>query len=319
MADSSCAVRRFGLERQITDYGRPHHPADCRIVVLDCVVMGRAVIPERNGIRLPFETHLVLGGGGLPVQVLQKIQFAESEVRSNAMAHQLAIVGQVRHEGLVDVENLFAAFRVRADDGMGSWRKFLADGFPLFRLDGTTKGWEDVVYCLKIGNTRLDFIGKVGVRHGHIDPNGVATCPGALHASQDRSHRRDLPPGHVAVIDVFPAPVIRGLVELHQLRMVWMVLEDGMHFQFAEAPGKGDVLCRGNVLSAKKQDFVFHQRPAQGKVRGIVKWLAQVDTGDLGPDRRRGLADVEWPGFRDAGCLAFCCLLHGMSPCDGCP
>ena len=58
-----------------------------------------------------------------------------------------------------------------------------------------------------------------------------------------------------------------------------------MPIQLAEAPGKGDVGSRGELLIAKQQDMVFVPGVLDGLDHGGVQVFGQVDPGDLRAQR----------------------------------
>src|SRR3954465_8086365 len=68
--------RMGGSESGGADDSRALHPADGGPVVLDGVVLGVAVVPDREAVPGPAPAHLVLGNGRLPDQVIE--QFARA-------------------------------------------------------------------------------------------------------------------------------------------------------------------------------------------------------------------------------------------------
>src|SRR6516165_12812822 len=72
---------RFALDT------RTLHLAMARCVVHDRVVLGRAVIPERDTVRLPPEADLILGDLRLADQILEELRAARSVVLT--IAHVL--------------------------------------------------------------------------------------------------------------------------------------------------------------------------------------------------------------------------------------
>src|SRR5215212_3241138 len=74
------------------------HPADGGPVVLDGVVLGVAVVPDREAVVRPAPAHLVLGDGRLPDQVVEQLAGTRRVVVPEAHVLRGVEVREVRGE-----------------------------------------------------------------------------------------------------------------------------------------------------------------------------------------------------------------------------
>ena len=66
-----------------------------------------------------------------------------------------------------------------------------------------------------------------------------------------------------------------------------------MHRQFAEQPAERLVLVVRQVLVAEEDHQVFHQRVVHFLELLVAERARQIDPGNLGPDMRRQLFDLD--------------------------
>src|SRR3954447_24073248 len=92
------SVREGGSEGGGADDSRALHPADGGPVVLDGVVLGVAVVPDREAVVRPAPAHLVLRNRRLPDEVVE--QFARTGRVVVPEPHVLrgVVVREVRRE-----------------------------------------------------------------------------------------------------------------------------------------------------------------------------------------------------------------------------
>ena len=69
-------------------------------------------------------------------------------------------------------------------------------------------------------------------------------------------------------------------------------LRTDVHVEIAEAAAEGDLLLRGEALSAEYDHFVLVQRSGRRLVAGVIEAGGQVDVEDFGADRRRRFLDA---------------------------
>src|SRR6478735_8938806 len=91
------------------------HLANVRPVVLDGVVLGAAVVPDREAVVRPAPADLVLGHGRLTDQVVEQLAAAGAVVEAVADVLGVVEVGEVGRER-VDEQDLLAGLGVRAHD-----------------------------------------------------------------------------------------------------------------------------------------------------------------------------------------------------------
>src|SRR3954453_7352768 len=72
------------------------HPADGGPVVLDGVVLGVAVVPDREAVVRPAPAHLILRDGGLPDQVAEQLAGTRGVVVPEADVRRRVEVREVR-------------------------------------------------------------------------------------------------------------------------------------------------------------------------------------------------------------------------------
>ena len=84
-----------------------------------------------------------------------------------------------------------------------------------------------------------------------------------------------------------------GAAEQHELGVVGVVGEDGVHLELTEPAGEGDVRGGRDVLVAEHEHLVAHQRLAQRGDGVVVEGVVEVDRGDLGTDVRGDRCEVE--------------------------
>src|SRR5262249_12788019 len=103
---------------------------------------------------------------------------------------------------------------------------------------------------------------------------------------ENGSQRRLQPPGDVAVPDVLVAAHVLVLLEQQHLGIAVLLGSEGMFLELAEAPRELEVLLGRDVLVPEEDDLVREQRLADPGDRPLVERVAQVDTRELGADRR---------------------------------
>ncbi|MNN22903.1 hypothetical protein D3C81_1362820 [compost metagenome] len=291
-----------------------------RKVVLHRIVLRGAVVPQRDGVRLPLQAHLILGRGGLAEQVLQQVQLGRAEIGADAVRLYLAEIVEMGGEAFVDEQDLLASLRMGAHYRMHHRRILLAQFLDLGIGEGLAEGRHGVMHGAQPGDLRLHLVRQVLVRRHHVHPDGVAAHLGAAHASQHRTHRRHLAPRHVGVVEVLAATRAAVTAKHHQFRVLRMMRDHRMHLQLAKAACHGHVLCRRDVLVAEEQHLELQKRAAQGEVGLVVERPGEVDAGNLGTDRGGRTAHAKRPGFGVLGVgprrgRVFgdggCCRLHG--------
>src|SRR6201995_140139 len=96
----SCRMSR-GSERSeggLADDSRALHLADGGPVVLDGVVLGRAVVPDGEAVRRPAPAHLVFGDRGAADQITQQVRAPRREVLAVAHIRRRVEVDEVGRE-----------------------------------------------------------------------------------------------------------------------------------------------------------------------------------------------------------------------------
>src|SRR3954449_741335 len=88
--------KRDGSGRGGADDSRALHPADGGPVVLDGVVLGVAVVPDREAVPGPAPAHLVLGNGRLPDQVIEQFARARRVVVPESHVLRGVVVREMR-------------------------------------------------------------------------------------------------------------------------------------------------------------------------------------------------------------------------------
>jgi hypothetical protein len=91
--------------------------------------------------------------------------------------------------------------------------------------------------------------------------------------------------------DVLSPALGRVAAEDNQFRMVRMVVQQRMHFEFTEAAGQCDVLRGRDGLVAEEQHFELQQRGAQRGIGIVVERTGKVHTVNLCADHRRAATD----------------------------
>src|SRR4051812_8931728 len=119
-----------GSESGGADDSRALHLADGGPVVLDGVVLGVAVVPDREAVVRPAPADLVLGNGGLPDQVVEQLARARRVVVPEAHVLGGVVVREVRRVR-VDEQDLLARLGVGADDRVLGVGEPLVQGVPL--------------------------------------------------------------------------------------------------------------------------------------------------------------------------------------------
>src|SRR6186713_2972065 len=89
-----------GSEGGVANDAGALHLAVARRVVHHRVVLGRAVVPEGEGVLRPAEAHLVLGNGCLADEVLQQLGRAGGVVLAVAHVPRRMEVGEMGREGV---------------------------------------------------------------------------------------------------------------------------------------------------------------------------------------------------------------------------
>src|SRR3954462_1434729 len=112
---SSPFERGDGSESGGADDSRALHLADGGPVVLDGVVLGVAVVPDREAVVRPPPAHLVLRHGRLPDQVVEELAGARRVVVPESHVRGGVVVREVRRERIHE-QHLLARLRVGADD-----------------------------------------------------------------------------------------------------------------------------------------------------------------------------------------------------------
>src|SRR3954454_14140457 len=118
-----------GSESGGADDSRALHLADGGPVVLDGVVLGVAVVPDREAVLRPPPAHLELRNRRLPDQIVE--QFARTRRVVVAESHLLrrVVIREVRRERIHE-QDLLACLGVGADHGGLGVREPLVQGVP---------------------------------------------------------------------------------------------------------------------------------------------------------------------------------------------
>src|SRR3954451_12444603 len=281
-----------GSEGFGADDSRTFHLADAGPVVLNCVVLRGTVVPDREAVLRPAPAHLVLGHGRLPDQVVQQFTCARGVVEPETHVLRRVEVGEVRGER-VDEEDHLARLRVRPHDRVLGVGVALVQGQPLLGSHGRTEAGLDAVPRPEAGDLLLHVLGQATVGLRHVDPDRVAADRGRLDAAEHRAHRRDLPPGRVAVVRVLVVLglAVEVLVDRAQPGVVRIAAGNRVVLEAPEPLGQRDVLAAADVLVAEEQDLVLEQQVVElGEEAGVPRGLGQADVAQLGADGR-GLRD----------------------------
>ena len=189
-------------------------------------------------------------------------------------------------------EQAFApGLRMRANHGMLRRRQHLAHLQKLLRTQPGHQGFEVAVGVVMHGGQarqkRLHTVRKILVGCVHIGPYRV---PGAFRHIQGIKHgatRGYRQKGRVAMPgDVGHVAAVETRVFLHEY--VRSALERGHEprlGEFAEIPGKGFMLLRGQLLIAEEQHLVFQPGGANFRQRLVVQGPGQVRTGHRRAER----------------------------------
>src|SRR3954452_1867193 len=141
---SSPFERGDGSESGGADDSRPLHLADGGPVVLDGVVLGGAVVPDRKAVVRPAAAHLVLRHRGLPDQVVEQFARTRRVVVTETHVLRRVVVGEVRRERIYE-QDLLARLGVGADHGVLGVGEARVQGVPLLlRHRGAEAGLDAV-------------------------------------------------------------------------------------------------------------------------------------------------------------------------------
>ena len=213
-------------------YGHPLHVAPLRVIVVDRIVLGRAVVPHGDGVRRPVMAELIFGDQRL---VEQRIE----QRAALAFVHILDGDGELR----IDEKRFAARHRVDAHDRMHLRRiqqlEMLEVLAALFGAVEQGPKRLEIVNGFETRNELLHAIAEAVERRRHAHEHGVAADRRHLLGAQDRRHRRLGAESLVRVPDIGTEGRV-GLVvpELDELGCRLLVGRERMHGQFAEAPAE---------------------------------------------------------------------------------
>lgn len=241
-ADHRLAMHRHAVVR-----------APLRKVVVRRVVLGGAVVPHHDGVRLPLHAQLELRDLSAAVQVLQQ--------------HLALVVLQaldLRDELRIHVDQPLAADRMHPHHRMrriGMLALQLAQ-LGLVRLgagEQVPPGLE-VVDSLQAVDVLLHALGQTGVGRGHARKQRVTTVLRHHLGAQDGGQGRRSAKGFVRMPLVRQrGRVVGRIVEHDHLALVVEVRTEGVDGQFAKQAAKGHLLLQRDVLVAKHQHLVAHK------------------------------------------------------------
>ncbi len=254
------------------------------MIVVDRIVLGRAIVPEGDRARLPDEA----AGEFRPGQVLAE----EVEQR---LALRLGHVLEAGGVGDVDEERLAAGLRMGADDrvlglvggagvGSGIVLQPVLAGLRHVRL-GRGRDPDQAVQHPPHAR-RQGLVGEV-----HVGEERVAAVGRDLAGEQDGAHRRLLQVGGVGVPDAAEIHrLVLALQHLDDLGMAGQPLDERILDRPAEGAGEGEELVGRQVLVAEEDHEMVEQRLPH-RARGLrVEPAAEVEAGNLRPERARHLA-----------------------------
>src|SRR6476661_1034786 len=116
--------------RLVADDARALHFPDGGPVIHDRVMLGAAVIPDRDAVWPPAPAHLVFGDGGAGDQVVEQLRGARRIVLAVADVLRGVEIGEVCREA-VDEQDAFAGLRVPANDRVLGVRELILQAVAL--------------------------------------------------------------------------------------------------------------------------------------------------------------------------------------------
>ena len=312
--DARHTAAAVDADRHVAVDGGAAHDAVLIAVIVDRVVLRRAVVPDRDVAGLPAPAHGVFGRG---------------DVRLEQVEQLLAVIFRQADEALHEIaehQRALAGFRMDAHDRM---------------LGLVDRSGEDLVEMLSIGlgGARLhrvvvgvavdgpELVGEplqrrrqIEIGRGRIRPDGVAAERRDHDAAQHRYLRIGVDEGDVGVPLVGASATPAG-IELQDRRRALDRADGRMRHQLAEPDGEAFLLgVVEMVLVAKEDDLVLEQHLVDGADRLVGQIARQLDVPDLGAEPRRTLDDI---GARD-DVIDGCRLGHDRAsltaiPCDEAP
>src|SRR5436190_3967104 len=263
------------LAGAIPDQDDPVHRAAKAVIVVDCVVLGAAVVPERDRARLPgkpageFRPRLVL------VEILE-------DRRAFADAH----AGEAQRMCLVDVQCLATRLRMGAHDWMLGAQlassivaTVRARAIPVAQPDEALRRrmnrFQLRKHPLHAGRERLEGKRRVGEQR-------VAAARRDLARDEHRPHWRFVQVDRVGMPDRTEGIALSlELFHLDDRREAGDPLHQGVLDRHAEAFGKRKKLARRDVLVAQENHVVFQPRGAQYSHLIAGKRPGKIDSAHL--------------------------------------
>lgn len=269
-------------ERLVAADGDPVSVALVRPVIEDRLMLGAAVVPERNRVPFPLE----------PAGQFWRLNMLEQECEQR-VALGLAQLHDARGEAAIDEQELPAGDGMDAYHRMLEARKLHVAAFACLavgmRLPGIVDGGQPVQHLAQ--RLRQGLVGQV-----HVGKHGVATAIRRnLVDIEDRAHRRLLVAGDVGMPG-FAGDALAVLVGLdyENFRMFRQTLRRvRMDMKLAETGAERLVLLDGQLLVAEEDDKVLHQRPMDLIKLTVAQGPREVDTENLGADSRSELAHLD--------------------------
>ncbi|MCY1173739.1 hypothetical protein D9M73_139140 [compost metagenome] len=265
-------------------------------------MLAQQVVPHRDRVGSPLQTHLVFRNRGLGNQVIQQSIGFWLEVLAAADVLEGVKVREMGGERRIDEQHLFARLR------MDKHNRVLSDG--VLRGHRVTigdrhlgeKGVLGIVLGVHAIDSLFDGLRQAFIGHHHVGPNGVAAGLRTQFTAQHRAAGRRLLEGDIGMPQVFAADLFDHIllvgveiaVQHQQLVRLRMAGRNGMSFQFSELRREILLLHRSDVLIAKEQHFIFEpQRPDLCDHFRVLGSVGQADVADLGADVRRAKLNLD--------------------------
>src|SRR6516162_262955 len=295
------------LARPVAAEGDAVHDAALALVVVDRVMLGAAIVPERDRADLPAEA------AG---------EFRTLVVREQILQQRCALlfghVLEAHRMAAVDIKRPAAGLRVGSDHGMLGHVFALGVGSGGI-ADAVLAGLHNVGLGRGIGRDeaieqplhpwRQGLVGEI-----HVRKQGVAAIGRQFARDQHCAHRRPFEVSRVTVPE--PAEIDPFVLEFDDrgdLRETVEPFEKRVFDDLAKAPRESQETLWRLLLAAKENHQMVEPGAPDRRDRMIIEVVGKVDAADFRAQRAADRADIEQaPGQR----RPFQCDLRVVSQFD---